>query len=75
MLPLLDAVVLVALAGRTTVAELRQALRAAGGSRGVPVAAVILVEALPTHGGKAGGRWWASARLTVGAMHNNTWKL
>lgn len=44
VLPLLDAVVLVALAGRTTYAELRHALRVRAG---VPVAAVILVETTP----------------------------
>lgn len=72
VLPLLDAVVLVVLAGRTTHAELRRALRARGG---VPVAAVVLVETRPVPRRRPGRSWPLVRRLTVGATHNNTSRL
>lgn len=72
VLPLLDAVLLVALAGHTTTAALRNTLRAAGGGRATPVAGVILVEASRAGGGKPGRSWRAPPRLTIGATQNNT---
>lgn len=73
VLPLLDAVVLVALAGRTTFDELRQASRAVG--PGAPIAAVVLVQSTPIPWSTPGASWPLVRRLTVGAAHNNTSKL
>lgn len=70
VLPLLDAVVLVVLADRTTFAELRQASRAVGA--GAPIAAVVLVRSTPIPRSTPGAPWPLGRRLTVGAAHNNT---
>lgn len=77
VLPWLDAVVVVVLAGRTTEAELWRTLRATAGSggAGAPVAAVILLDTKPATRTRAGGAWPLVRRLTVGAAHNNTFRL
>ena len=55
VLPLLDAVVPIVLAGRTTFAELRRTLlaTAGGGGEGVPVAAVLVLDAKPARRAEA----------------------